>query len=215
MVYVLEEIFKSKKNENSERFNLRIQRALSWLRKAAHTQDDLDLQFLSLWVSFNAIHAEENVDEASSQQFNTFLERIYQQDQSQKISQLVWNKIKQPIQLLLDNPYAFQDYWDYKNQKISQLTWKANFDAEKQRILKAFKAKDAKAIIATLFERMLTLRNQILQGGSSYNSAINRQQLKDSCHILLVLLPAFLEVLIENAKDLDFAKPFYPIMQMS
>lgn len=43
MLYVLEEIFKSKKNENSASFNLRIQRALSWLKKAALTHEDYDL----------------------------------------------------------------------------------------------------------------------------------------------------------------------------
>lgn len=220
MVYVLEEIFKSKKNENSEQFNLRIQRALSWLRKAAYIQDDLDLQFLSLWISFNAMHAQdldaaEQCHQRTSSQFHVFLERLYPQDHSQKISHLVWNKMPQQIQWLLDHPYAFQDYWNYKNQKISQLTWKANFAVEQQRVLQAFQTKDTQRIIITVFERLLTLRNQILLGGTSYNSAMNRQQLKDSCYILLMLLPVFLEVLIENAQHLDFTKPFYPIMHMS
>ena len=44
MIYVLEEIFKSSKNNNSERFNLRVQRSLSWLKKAVLMEQDKDLQ---------------------------------------------------------------------------------------------------------------------------------------------------------------------------
>ena len=62
---------------------------------------------------------------------------------------------------------------------------------------------------------MLMLKNQLLQGGISYSSAINRPQLKDSCEILLVLLPAFLLLLIENTDILDVGQVFYPMMQMS
>ena len=215
MLYVLEEIFKSKKNENSASFNLRIQRALSWLKKAALTQEDHDLQFLSLWVSFNAIHLEESCTETDLDQCKSFIDRIYVQDQSQKMSHVVWNDISQQMQSILNSPYIFQGYWDYKNQKITQLAWKADFDRAQQGIVKALKFKDAQQIIFLLFERMLTLNNQLLAGGSGYNSSINRQLLKDSCHILLVLLPIFLELMIENAPHLDSRKPHYPIMQMS
>ena len=214
MLYVLEEVFKSKKNENSEHFNLRIQRALSWLKKAAYSQDDVDIQFLSLWISLNAIYVTETAEDASIQ-LNTCLQRIYQQDHDQKINHFIWHSISDQVQRVLDNPYTFQDYWEYKNQKITQLTWKTHFEVEKQRIFKAFKYKEGQTILNLLFERMLTLRNQMLLGGNSYKSAINRQQLKDSCHILLVLIPAFLQVLIENAKCLEFDRPFYPIMHMS
>lgn len=215
MLYVLEEIFKSKKNENSASFNLRIQRALSWLKKAALTHEDYDLQFLSLWVSFNALHLEESCTYTDLDQCKSFIDRIYMQDQSQKMSHVVWNDISQPIQSILNSPYIFQGYWDYKNQKITQLAWKADFDRAQQCVVKALKLKDAQQIIFLLFERMLTLNNQLLAGGSGYNSSINRQLLKDSCHILLVLLPIFLELMIENAPHLDSRKPYYPIMQMS
>lgn len=36
-VLVLEEVYKSKKIENSEQFNLRIHRGLSWLKKSDST----------------------------------------------------------------------------------------------------------------------------------------------------------------------------------
>lgn len=38
---------------------MRLHRALSRLQKSQETQDDLDMQFISLWISFNAIYAKE------------------------------------------------------------------------------------------------------------------------------------------------------------
>lgn len=215
MIYVLEEIFKSKKNQNSDAFNLRVQRGLSWLKKAVLMENDLDLQFLSLWVSVNAIHAEDHEPVNRAHRLFEFIEKLLQQDREQKISQLIWNQLSLPTQQLLENPYAFQDFWEYKNQKISQLTWKANFAVEQARFLKVWKSKDTHAIVQMLFERMLTLRHQILQGGSSYNSAMNRPVLRQCCQILLTLLPVFIEVFIEHAQQLDLSKPFYPTVQMS
>ena len=52
---VLEEMYRSKKNEHSKPFNLRIQRSLSWFKKALILHDDLDLQFITVWVAFNAL----------------------------------------------------------------------------------------------------------------------------------------------------------------
>ena len=111
MIYVLEEIFKSSKNNNSERFNLRVQRSLSWLKKAVLMEHDKDLQFLSLRVSFNAIYAED-VERKNQQKdhISQFLALISRQDQTQHLSQMVWGKLFEPIQKVLANPYSYQAY---------------------------------------------------------------------------------------------------------
>lgn len=38
----------------SDNFKLRIHRSLSWLKKAEET-DELDSQFIYLWIAFNAV----------------------------------------------------------------------------------------------------------------------------------------------------------------
>lgn len=47
-MFVLEEIYKSKKTENSDQFNLSIQRSLSWLKKSMSLEEELDLKLISL-----------------------------------------------------------------------------------------------------------------------------------------------------------------------
>ncbi|WP_291371413.1 MULTISPECIES: HEPN domain-containing protein [unclassified Acinetobacter] len=212
---LLEEIFKSKKAEHSDYFNLRIHRGLSWLKKSVELDSDLDLKFMSLWISFNAIYAQDAGLNQDKQSLRQFLYLICQKDQEHKIYHILWDKFSQPIRLLLENPYVYQGFWDYQNQKISQRSWKEDFDQEKKKVHKALQEKSSVDILFVVFNRLYTLRNQMIHGGATYNSSVNRRQLQDTCNILVALLPIFMLVLLENAKTLDLGKPFYPVVQVS
>ncbi|WP_291357031.1 MULTISPECIES: HEPN domain-containing protein [unclassified Acinetobacter] len=212
---LLEEIFKSKKAEHSDYFNLRIHRGLSWLKKSVELDSDLDLKFMSLWISFNAIYAQDAGLNQDKQSLRQFLYLICQKDQEHKIYHILWDKFSQPIRLLLENPYVYQGFWDYQNQKISQRSWKEDFDQEKKKVHKALQEKSSVDILFVVFNRLYTLRNQMIHGGATYNSSVNRRQLQDACNILVALLPIFMLVLLENAKTLDLGKPFYPVVQVS
>ncbi|OTG94196.1 HEPN domain-containing protein [Acinetobacter sp. ANC 3832] len=212
---VLEEIFKSKKCEQSDQFNLRIHRGLSWLKKSVELDNDLDLKFIGLWVSFNAIYAQDLGVIQDRQSFRQFLTVICRADDEHKIYNIIWEKFSQPIRLLLDNPYVFQSFWDYQNKKVSELAWKEDFNKEKNKVSRALQEKDTVDILFVIFNRLYTLRNQIMHGGATYNSSVNRKQLQDACNILSALLPVFIYVLLENAKTLDLGMPFYPVVQVS
>lgn len=212
---LIEEIFKSKKTQFSDQFNLRIHRGLSWLKKSMDLHDDLDLQFISLWISFNAIYAQDLVSAQDKQSLRQFLYLICQKDSEHKIYKILWERFSQPIRLFLDNPYVYQGFWDYQNQKISHDACKEGLAQEKQKVLRALSEKDSVDILMVLFNRMYTLRNQVVHGGATYNSSVNRKQLQDACTILLALLPVFMIILLENAATLDLAKPFYPMVQVS
>ena len=212
---VLEEIFKSKKSENSNQFNLRIHRGLSWLKKAAELDDDLDMRFISLWISFNAIYAQDSGLIQDKQTFRDFMYKVCQADVEHKIYNIIWDKFSQPIRLFLENPYVFQPFWDYQNQKITQAVWKKDFDVERKRVHFALQEHDTIQILIILFNRLYTLRNQMIHGGATYNSSVNRKQLKDACTILIALIPAFIHILLENPQRLDLGQPFYPVVQVS
>ncbi|OTG83980.1 HEPN domain-containing protein [Acinetobacter sp. ANC 4648] len=214
-MFVLEEIFKSKKCENTDQFNLRIHRGLSWFKRAVQLDDDLDMKFICLWISFNAIYAQELVVTQDKPTFRTFLEAIFQADAEHRIDYLLWEKMSLPIRVLLNHPYAFQEFWDYQNNKISQFSWKKEFEQEKQKVYQALQKKDSVDILCMLFSRLYTLKQQILSGGVTYKSSVNRQQLQDSCNILSAFIPIFIRLLLENAQTLDLEKPFYPVVQMS
>lgn len=214
-MFVLEEIYKSKKSENSDQFNLRIQRSLSWLKKATQLDEDIDLKFISLWVSLNAAYAQEIGVTLDNQGFKLFLSEVLQSDQEQKIYHLVWDKLSQSMGRIIESSYTFQPFWDYQNKKMSQTAWKDAFEIEKKQIHQAVQSKDTLTLVFVVLNRLSTLKNQLQQGGSTYNSAMNRKQLYEGCTILSAILPTLLYILLENPNKFDLGKPFYPVQQMS
>ncbi|MFH7765914.1 hypothetical protein [Acinetobacter sp. BSP-28] len=211
---VLEEIYRSKKNEHSMSFNLRIQRSLSWLKKALVFHDDLDLQFIMVWVAFNALYAQEQAADQEQHTLKQFLSLMCHKDGDQKVFRILWEKKQPIIRLLLSNPYLYQSFWDWRNQKISEATWRSDFDTEKQQLQQILQDHDSVSLLVSLFSRLMTLHRQLSQGGATYNSAINRTQLANACSVLAVLVPTFIQILLENVENIDFSKPFYPVVQV-
>ena len=113
--------FKKSKSERSDELNLRLHRSISWLTKAEQASDDLDIQFITLWISFNAVYAKElperGADRAS---FIEFLNDICRLDTNKQLYELIWKTYPQSIRVMLDNRYIFQPFWDYQNGKIGE-----------------------------------------------------------------------------------------------
>ncbi|MCX5466809.1 HEPN domain-containing protein [Acinetobacter nematophilus] len=212
---VLEEVYKSKKAENSEQFNLRIHRGLSWLKKAVILQSDLDLKFISLWIALNAIHPQSVKTNNDEQDFSQFFNSLVRLDREQKIQHIVWDRYHDAIARLIESPYTFQNFWDDQNQKINQKVWKQAFLAEKKQVSEARQAQDTICLLRIVFQRLLTLQHQLILGGATYNSSMNRKLLQDGCNILIAVIPASMHIILENPQNFDFDTPFYPLLQVS
>ena len=191
---------------------LRVHRALSWFEQAERTTD-LDTRFIFLWIAFNAIYAKDfsSVRGADKGLFIEFLYRISQLDSERRLYDLVWQTYSGSIRILLDNRYTFQPFWDYHNGVISEVDWQASFEQNKQKALTALADKNTVAILNAVFAHLYTLRNQIVHGGATHGSSVNRAQLKDACRILGDILPAMIEIVMMNA-DREWGKPFYPVV---
>ena len=114
--------------------------------------------------------------------------------------------------MLLDNKYIFQPFWDFHNGKISETEWEKAFFLAKDKLLYALEEKKTDKVLTGLFQRLYTLRNQILHGGSTFNSKVNREQVKDGCNILSFLIPVMLEIMMKHHDDIEWGKPFYPVI---
>ena len=208
------ENFKRSKSQNSDELNLRLHRALSWLQKAENSDDDHDIQFITLWISFNAIYAKEFAKErtADRETFNQFIAEICRLDKEKSIYQIIWQRFPQNIRVMLDNRYVFQPFWDFQNGKITEKAWREDFEKANKKALNALASQDTYDILLVIFDRLYTLRNQLVHGGATYESQINRSQLKDGCQILLALIPAIIEIVLNNSNN-DWGKPFYPVVK--
>lgn len=211
----LETYYKQHRAQYSQSFDLRIHRALSWLKKANASAKESDLEscFIALWIAFNAAYARElghtsaPSDRSDSQQFLRTICRI---DKDKYIYRLLWETFPQSIRVLLNNPYTFQPFWDYHNGRTSEAAWQEAFVEANRRANQALAEQETDMILAIVFSRLYTLRNQIVHGGTVYNSQYNRAQLRDGCAILKQCVPLILRIMQDNHTLPDWGKPFYP-----
>lgn len=208
----LKSFFDQHRDAYPDNLNLRLHRALSWLQKAENSQDDLDIQFISLWVSFNAIYARE-LGTHSSDRYNfvEFLRHVCQLDKDKNIYQLIWQKFSQSIRTMLNNRYVFQPFWDHHNGKISQAAWQEDFTKSNKKAYQALSNKDTDAMMIVIFDRLYTLRNQLVHGGATHGSSLNREQLSNGCLVLQALLPIIIKIVMDNPNQ-DWGQPFYPVV---
>lgn len=193
-------------------FTLRMHRAESWLKKAEETEDD-DTRFITLWIAFNAAYANElpGMRASDKSSLSRFLNLICTLDRSEDIYHLVWQRFSGSIRLLLNTPYVFQPFWDYHNQLISESAWQEDFQRAKVRVNRALAEQDTSVVLSTVFERIYTLRNQIIHGGASFGSRANRTQVRNCCAILLAFLPLMFAIMRAHP-DANWGKPFYPLI---
>ncbi|WP_410685830.1 hypothetical protein [Avibacterium paragallinarum] len=144
---------------------------------------------------------------------NEFLLRICGLDENKVIYDLVWKNFSQSIRLLADNKFIFQPFWDYHNGKISETEYLNAEIKEREKLFSALENQNIDRILDVLFRRLYTLRNQIIHGGATFNSSVNREQLKTGCNILSLFLPVMLEIMMKNHNEMDWGKPFYPVVK--
>lgn len=209
----LKERHRQERDQQHPNLSLRIHRALSWLNRAEQA-DDADGRFIFLWIAFNAAYATD-IDEqrrlSEQETFKAFLEKLCSLDKSHRIEKLVWSEFSGGIRMLLDNPYVFQSFWDHQNGKINEEQWKERFASGKRVASAALASRNTPTVLGVLFNRIYTLRNQLVHGGATWNSSINRSQLRDCCNLLGKLVPLIILIMLDNPDTL-WGDACYPVV---
>ncbi|MBF7728609.1 HEPN domain-containing protein [Pseudomonas sp. N040] len=193
---------------------LRVHRALSWLGKAESSEDD-DSRFIFLWIAFNAAYATE-IDENSrlseQETFKAFLKKLCDLDTQSRISELVWNEFSGSIRVLLDNPFVFHSFWEFQRGRISAEDWQSRFDTGKRSASMALAGGNPAEVLAVVFNRIYVLRNQMMHGGATWSSQVNRDQLRDCARFLGKLVPLVIEIMLDNPNTL-WGDACFPVVQ--
>lgn len=194
--------------------NLRIHRALSWL-KASEASDELDGKFIFLWIAFNAAYAVEIDDRyrtAEQEAFREFIGKLCELDTGGKLENLIWNEFPGAIRSLLKNPYVFPKFWDFHNGKIDEATWQNAFQNANAAAHRAVGARETKIVLGIVLSRIYTLRNQLVHGGATFGGKVNRQQLKDCTNFLKCFIPIIIEVMLDSPNTL-WGDACYPVIE--
>lgn len=198
-----------------EGLNLRLHRALSWLNRAEQCSDDFDAQFIFLWIAFNAAYASEfsqseRLDEQRA--FRAFLDKLVLQDKQGQLEKLIWDEFSGSIRLLLDNRYVTPEFWAFHRNEISEDEWQKRFAKSKAVATQALGRRDTVSVLSVVLGRAYVLRNQLIHGGATWNSAVNREQVRDCCALMRSLVPLVIELMMGSGDTL-WGDACYPVVQ--
>lgn len=197
-----------------EAFSIRMHRALSWLERAEKEKTDPDAAFIFFWISFNAnysIQADSANSFSETEQFKRFFDLIIKCDTSSQIYELVWARFTNEIRSILNNQYIYSFFWKMRSDTIGD-GWLNSFENSKKLFNSALAKKDTSLILQILFSRLYTLRNQLIHGNATWNSAVNRSQVNDGFKLISALQPSFLSIMMEHHRE-DWGDLAFPIIE--
>ena len=212
-------ILKAKQWERSagfpETMGLRVHRSISGIGRA-EAATDADGRFIFLWIGFNAAYADEeefhNGAPGERATFASYFRKVVTLDPGQRVYDAIWNNFSGPIRVLLHNRFVFNPFWQHHNGIGGYEEWEARFRASERRFVRALRARDTVEVLSLAFDRLYVLRNQIVHGGVTWNSRVNRDQVRDGTAILAFLMPVFVDVMMDHPGE-DWGRPFYPVVQ--
>jgi hypothetical protein len=199
-----------------ETMGLRVHRAISWIGRAEACEGDEDARFIFLWIAFNAAYADErefqSIPQGERAAFIDFFGRLCDLDKDGRIYKAVWQRFSGPVRMLLENRYVFNPFWQHHNGIDGFEDWEDRFKTSAKSFAQAFRAGDSARVLSFVFDRLYVLRNQLVHGGATWNSGVNRAQVRDGAAILSVVMPVFVDLMMDNP-NADWGRPFYPVVE--
>jgi hypothetical protein len=210
----LKQNLRSRSDVFSQVHSTRLHRSLSWL-KAAGIQlenDDLDQAFINLWISFSACFYIEGESIAP------FIEKLVSLDDQQQIYACLWHEYSSSVKALIKNPYVFAEFWQAERLKSEQKesdqadeAWRSSFDQSSVEALNCLSRKKVAPLFSIVLDRLYVLRNQVLQGGATYQSRVNREQVQDGVALLSSIMPIIISIMLDAGEE-DWGDVAYPVL---
>ena len=172
------------------------------------------MKFICLWIAFNAAYGKSlpALDHGCSEKyaFKSFIEKIISLDSVNLLASVVCGKYAMRISFLVENKFTFQKYWDFTKGVEEASDWKRSLSASVKKYNDCRISMDVSTILSIVFDRLYVLRNQLMHGGSSCGSKLNRETIDDAVGFLSDLIPSMLLVMMMNyKKDHDWGELFY------
>ena len=207
----LKEHFRGVRDAMSETHRTRLHRAISWLICADSHADDADVRFISYWIAFNSCYSADGLTNelTARQSFQHFTKQLVELDSDKKIYNCLWMNYSGFVKAIINNEFVFNHFWD--SQRNGDDTWQRAFDSDKKKAMRALANEDVPALLGIVMDRLYVLRNQLMHGGATYQSGVNRTQVTDAGRLLSELLPIVIEIMMEQ-HEADWGEIFYPVV---
>ena len=193
---------------------LRTYRAIRWFERAERESDsgDKDVAFILYWIAFNAAYARDMGGEqigGERSRFGGYFASLVALDSGSTIHNAIWDRFSGPIRILLNNQYLYGPFWDHANGDSRCDDWRSSFEGSKRLVHRALAQRSTYLVLDVLFERLYTLRNQLVHGGATQNSSLNRDSVRDAAKIMSFLVPVFLQIMLDHPES-TWGPAWYP-----
>jgi hypothetical protein len=169
------------------------------------------MKFISLWISFNACYAVD-INGLSSKsekaKLRDFTSSLVAFDRT-RLYNLFWEKFSGPVKVLIENKFVFEKFWEYTRGESDD--YEFAFNKSITAASNCLSKQNIEGLLEIVLERLYTLRNQLIHGGATYNSKLNRAQLRDACNIMQLLVPIIIDIMLENGKH-NWGEIAYPVI---
>lgn len=192
----------------NEAHSTRLHRAISWWRAATEQTGNADLQFVTAWISLNACCLTDE-QQPGSRGVMPLLERLVALDTDQAIYHTLWHQYSGPVKALLKNPYVYGPFWEAQRGADNQ--WQEHFERSSVEALNCLSRKKVPELLALTLERLSVLQAQVIGGGATFASRVNREQVDTGAALLMSLLPTIIQLML-NHPDEDWGELAFPVV---
>lgn len=194
-----------------ETLTIRVHRAISWVKSAEKQDGNLDMKFLSLWIALNACYGVDLSGMSSKSErakLRDFTTSLVLYDRS-RLYNLFWEKFSGPVRVLIENKFIYEKFWEFNRGEIDD--YLTPFNKSITIAHNCLSKENIEGLLEIVLERLYTLRNSIVHGGATYNSKLNRTQLRDASNIMQLLVPIIIDIMMENS-DHNWGDIAYPVV---
>ena len=190
----------------------RVRRAISW-GMAAETATGEDEQFIFYWITLNATYGNEEMAAANERlKRATFFEKICELDAENKINKALI-AIQNQLRVFIDNKYMYDEYWKLLKNEVTPEYFENMKIRVRKKIYSGLMSKEDEIdVLDYLFDLISLLRNQIFHGLATYQSSVNREQLRPCIEILKSTVPIIVEIVLEHP-EVDWGAISYPYIK--
>lgn len=207
--------------DNARRF----QRAVSWGKLSCKLSEDLQMEFVCLWMALDAligqaadVHAKK-ADQAGSNSGRLTRKQFWQDvlaaDKDGKIAQ-ARDRCKKEISELVRLRYAYTGFWNAMYDAGVREKWEKNFSHSIRNFDKYEKASWLvdEAWLELVHSRLSVVRNQIMHGAMTHGTLVGKTQVRYGVKILRDFVPCIASAMASSSRDWGDI-PYPPIEKKS
>ena len=208
----LKDQFRAKRDNMHSTHATRLHRAISWLQCAEQYAEDDDISFITLWIAFNACYGVDSETEQLGERatFARFMQQSVELDTDKKLYNCIWFNYSKFVKALVSNRYVFAPFW--KSQRAGDNAWEEPFKKSEKLAFQALANNNVALLLEIVLDRLYVLRNQLMHGGATYQSKVNRDQVKNGRRMLMEILPIIIMIMMEN-EDRYWGEINFPVVK--